>query len=157
MLVAIGLIALVLGAARYALRPGSSSFTVLNRSGRAVSQVEVVLNDRGGPLMQRQKSPVVGDTYGFQNLADGSTATATFLSYGVGSWCRAPRWDSFLIIARLEDGTSIQGRFGHLPEPGSRRKPLFIIEKNGDVMLTTRERAAWDEQWILGDDGGRPR
>jgi len=138
MILVVGLTGLILAAARYALGPGANTLTVVNRSGRSVSQVEVIVRDPGGFPMTHRMAFVPGDLFGFRNLADGSTATAAFRSYGIGTWCRAPRTDSFLLRLKLEDGTSVQGGFGFRPEPGSRTGPLFIITERGDLMLTAR-------------------
>jgi hypothetical protein len=142
MMVAVGLIALVLGVANYAVRPRSSTFSVVNRSGQPVSQPRVVVTDSDEPPVLGPKTAAAGGTFAFQDLADGSAVTASFLSRGLGSWLRAPKPDAFQISGSLGDGTRIQGRFGFLPKPGSRSHPFFIIDKKGDLWLTAKDRLA---------------
>ncbi|MGO9463001.1 MAG: hypothetical protein ACLQIB_19115 [Isosphaeraceae bacterium] len=140
MMAAVGLIALVLAAALYAVRPRSSTFSVVNRSGRPVSQLLVVVTDFDEPPVLGPKAPVGGEVFAFRDLADGSAATASFLSRGAGSWFEPPKRDAFEFTGRLSDGTRIKGQFGFLPEPESRSRPLFVIDKHGDLWLTAKDR-----------------
>src|SRR4051794_20146231 len=97
MMAAIGLFALTFASAIHLFRPGSSTFTVVNRSGRTVSQMMIVVTAIDGAPILGGTSPIVGETFAFQNLTDGSTAKATSLSRGVGSRLRTARPDAFLL------------------------------------------------------------
>ncbi len=136
---AIALIALVLGAALYAVRPRPSTFSVVNRSGQPVSPLLIVVTDFDAPPLLGPKASVRGETFAFRDLADGSVATASFLSHGAGSWPLFPKCDAFRINGSLGDGTRVEGRFSFRPEAGSRMLPLFVIDKTGDLCLTVND------------------
>lgn len=141
----IAVIALVLGAMLYALRPTSSTFSVSNRSGRPVSQLLVVVTDVNAPPSSGRRAVVTGESFVFRDLADGSTAQASFLSRGHGAWWRPARRAAFHVGGNLSDGTRIHGRFGFLPEAGSQGRPSFVIDEHGTLTLCTDESVAGNQ------------
>ena len=127
------------------MRPRFSTFSVVNRSGRPVSQLLIVVTDFNEPAVLGPKASVRGEMFEFRDLADESVATASFLSRGAGSWFRPPKRDAFRFSGSLSDGTRVKGQFGFLPEAGSRSRPSFVIDASGDLCLTADDRPTGNE------------
>lgn len=114
MMVAVASIASVFGGGVCCLRTVENRLVVENQSGQALAGLRIGLAS-AGPIAT------------FDDLPDGGVETASF---GIGDD------DSFVLDARLADGTKVGGDFGYVTNGYYGVRPCFVVRRGGKIDFT---------------------
>ena len=114
MMVAVACIASACGGVVCCVRTVENRLVVENRSGQALAWVKIGLA-YSGPIAT------------FHDLPDGGVETASF---GIGGD------DSFVLDARLADGTKAGGNFGYVTNGFYGVRPRFVVREGGKIDFT---------------------
>ncbi len=114
MMVAVSSIASVCGGVVCCVRTVENRLVVESRSGQTLARLKIGLAN-SGPIAT------------FRDLPDGGVETASF---GIGGD------DSFVLDARLADGTKVGGNFGYVTNGYYGVRPRFVVREGGKIDFT---------------------